>query len=318
MNSKLLSICIPTYERELDLRKCIDSIISMKDSITKHIEICVSDNCSSYSFENLVSSYLMYQNIVFSRNDENIGFDQNLLKAVQVASGKYIMFLGNDEIVLEDGISELINIIIKFNPDGIFSNYKITYLKEGNSYLAYKERDLKLNINLYWILENLKVKSGFISSITLKREFVNLKKSIERQYIKTGFIHVAIFLITLRESNNIVYLPNATTNAFDNNPASYDVKKLFIYDLGFVLNTCYLHKNIAIFKYKISTLKHVFFSGHKISIADLKYFKFLNKHSLIYVILSNKLLYKPYLYSRKVISALNKNFIGNDRHEKKY
>jgi abequosyltransferase len=54
----LLSICIPTYNREKYLRRLLDSIVFQKEFIdTNDVEIVIADNASTDSTEELVNEY---------------------------------------------------------------------------------------------------------------------------------------------------------------------------------------------------------------------------------------------------------------------
>ena len=80
MQSPLLSICIPTYNREKYLQECLDSIIGQEGFSTQDIEIVISDNASQDGTMSLVESYkAKYPNIQYFRNAENIGAIRNVL-----------------------------------------------------------------------------------------------------------------------------------------------------------------------------------------------------------------------------------------------
>ena len=54
----IFSICIPTYNREVHLNNCLNSIlISSKKVKDFKFEVCISDNNSDYDIESLVKKY---------------------------------------------------------------------------------------------------------------------------------------------------------------------------------------------------------------------------------------------------------------------
>jgi abequosyltransferase len=58
MKKPLLSICIPTYNREKYLKSAIESVLSQADEKNRNlIEICISDNCSKDNTEKLVKTF---------------------------------------------------------------------------------------------------------------------------------------------------------------------------------------------------------------------------------------------------------------------
>lgn len=92
-----LSICIPTYNRAKCLPRLLDSIISQIDK-KMPVEICISDNASEDDTKNLVEKYReKYSHIVYFSWPQNMGFNRNLLKVVELASGEYCWLMGSDD-----------------------------------------------------------------------------------------------------------------------------------------------------------------------------------------------------------------------------
>lgn len=107
---KLLSICIPTYNRKDCLIQCLESIVNKQD--LSEIEIVISDNASSDGTNEIMKEYLIkYPNIIYFRNDENIGFDKNVLKVISLASGKYCLFIGDDDAFFDQSLTNTIDIL---------------------------------------------------------------------------------------------------------------------------------------------------------------------------------------------------------------
>lgn len=289
MNEPLLSICIPTYERSIDLCRCLNSIYKLPKIFIDKIEVCVSDNCSNYNFDALICPYVCNGNLVYQVNEENIGFDRNLLEVIGMASGTYIMLLGNDDMIIEKGIIDLVNILERLTPDAVFSNYNITFSQSNKRINAYNGIAFKSELKFNWILRKLKEKITFISSITIKKNCLPHNINFTEKFIDKNFIHIFLVFESLIRSHNIVYSPYPIVNAFDNNKATYNVKKLFIDDLGFIINSySKSYKKTSIFAFKLGVLKHVVFSKEKILFSDLVSFKFLNINSLFYLLLSKK------------------------------
>lgn len=111
----LLSICIPTWNRAQFLKLSLDSIKEqLSDIDNSKLEILVSDNCSTDSTPELVRSYMDEgMPIQYNRNEENIGPDRNFLKCAEMAKGKYVLLAGDDDILLPDSISYLLDILAK-------------------------------------------------------------------------------------------------------------------------------------------------------------------------------------------------------------
>tara|TARA_Y100001970_G_scaffold293483_1_gene440583 strand:- start:12945 stop:13937 length:993 start_codon:yes stop_codon:yes gene_type:complete len=102
----LLSICIPTFNRPKSLNNCLNSIA--KQNIKKNFEVCISDNCSKNDIKKIIKSYKNKFRIVYKRNKKNIGFAMNVLKVSEMAKGRFIWFLGDDDMIMENALGFLL------------------------------------------------------------------------------------------------------------------------------------------------------------------------------------------------------------------
>lgn len=114
MNSeKILSICIPTYNRGTYLKKTLENYINCTSF--NEIEIVISDNCSTDDTETIVKSFTdKYRNIKYQKLEQNIGADRNITKAMLMGRGKYLK-LQNDNVYIKDEMLTKILGIIKNN-----------------------------------------------------------------------------------------------------------------------------------------------------------------------------------------------------------
>ena len=111
----LLSICIPTYNRPSSLTNCLNSLYYQKNLDKKNFEICISDNCSRFNIQTIIKPFKKKLNIRYQKNKKNLGFAMNVLKVSSMAKGKFIWFLGDDDLVVKNSIKYLIT-LIKKNP----------------------------------------------------------------------------------------------------------------------------------------------------------------------------------------------------------
>lgn len=118
--NKLLSICIPTYNRAEYLRKTLDSIVN-QEGFVEHCEIVISDNGSSDNTEEVVKKFVsLYSNIRYYRNETNIGPDSNFLKVMDFALGKYIKLHGDKVCFCKTGLTRLIGYLEKTEVSTVF------------------------------------------------------------------------------------------------------------------------------------------------------------------------------------------------------
>ena len=106
----LLSICIPTYNRPESLINCLNSLAKQKE---KNFEVCISDNCSKKNIKKIITPYKKKLKIRFKKNKKNLGFALNLLNVSSMARGKYIWFIGDDDLLIPGAIKYLIKLLKK-------------------------------------------------------------------------------------------------------------------------------------------------------------------------------------------------------------
>lgn len=194
-NNMLLSICIPTYNREKCLRDAINSVLPQ---LNDGIELIISDNASSDNTKNVVKDFLdanSSKNIIYFRNDSNLGLDGNVLNLVNLAKGKYILFLGDDDLLIKGSLA-YVSKFLAGNVAMIFLNWQ--HLSPDGS-VPWRFSDMKKD--LYFndkdkFLGFLGCYVSFISATLINRTLVY--EAIARynllRFIGKGQIHYYISL----------------------------------------------------------------------------------------------------------------------------
>lgn len=149
----LLSICIPTYNRETYLKECLDSIINQDWFNEEDIEIVISDNASKDNTSKLVKRYQnKYKNIRYLKNEKNLGSAKNILNLfLFLAKWKYIWLFCDDDLMSPIWIKKTINTIKKESVD-ILLNYRVDFTDSKNkptNFISNKNGPLILN----WVYE---------------------------------------------------------------------------------------------------------------------------------------------------------------------
>jgi glycosyltransferase involved in cell wall biosynthesis len=97
MSSVTISICVPTYNGALYLKSCLDSALAQT---FKDFELVVVDDCSTDATLDLVRSYAQSdERIRVWRNERNLGLVANWNRCVEVASGEWVKFLFQDDLL---------------------------------------------------------------------------------------------------------------------------------------------------------------------------------------------------------------------------
>ena len=107
MENALVSVIIPTFNRAEMVCECINSILK---STYQNLEIIVVDNHSDDdTIEMLQTKYNKNDKIIVIALKENLMASGGRNEGIKHASGKYLLFVDNDNIVDERMIEILVN-----------------------------------------------------------------------------------------------------------------------------------------------------------------------------------------------------------------
>ena len=119
-----VSLCIPQYNRVQYLLK---NLLNITQQSYSDIEVVVSDDASTDNtkeeIQRLQTGYKY--SLTYFRHPKNVGYDANVRKSLELATGDYCILLGNDDTLKAgDGIEKLVS-FLKENklPELGFCNY---------------------------------------------------------------------------------------------------------------------------------------------------------------------------------------------------
>ncbi|HSE84622.1 MAG TPA: class I SAM-dependent methyltransferase [Candidatus Binatia bacterium] len=98
----VVTIVIPTFNKAEYLFQCLESIIAYTDV---PFQLIIVDDCSQDQTLHLLKKL---ENVEILKNDKNVDFIQSCNKVIDLASGKYLLFLNNDVIVTPQWLSGLL------------------------------------------------------------------------------------------------------------------------------------------------------------------------------------------------------------------
>ena len=118
------SICIPQYNRINFLKQSLDLLEGQNYS---DFEVIISDDCSTDSTEEVINGLKTSYSypILYHRFKLNQGYDRNLRKSMEMATGDYCFVLGNDDTLAHNEVLSQLEHFLKENdfPDLGFCNY---------------------------------------------------------------------------------------------------------------------------------------------------------------------------------------------------
>ncbi len=192
-----------------------------RELFKEQIQLIISDNCSS---EDLKSCCEKYQSqglqLLYHRNETNIGPDGNFDWCFHHAEGKYVWILGSDDIPVKGLLGRIVN-ILQCDNYGLVS---ISMKPKTKDVTVYYDHGEILSDICYWIT--------FLSANIIRTETL---KTIElSDYLSSFMIQVPAYLNACLTSdvNAVVYLgyPFEKDSNAENN-GGYNLFRVFIENL---------------------------------------------------------------------------------------
>lgn len=103
----LLSVCIPTYNRENELFELIEILLKVRRD---DLEIVITDNCSTDQTRQVVSHY-EDRRLRYCCNNEPIPALQNVIHSIFNGTGKYVLYCNDRDLLFAERIEKLMNVL---------------------------------------------------------------------------------------------------------------------------------------------------------------------------------------------------------------
>ena len=147
----LVSVIIPTYNREKLISRCIDSILNQTYS---NIEIIIVDDCSTDNTEQVVKNY-NNEKIKYYKLEENRRACYARNYGIEHSKGEYIAFLDSDDAWHSNKIEKQLNYLIEKDVDMVFCGMNRFEVGNDQSYYYPLNRNINSNdIYLQVLKEN--------------------------------------------------------------------------------------------------------------------------------------------------------------------
>lgn len=155
---KLLSVIVPIYNVEPFLERCLLSLITQGIRESDYEIICVNDGSPDNSREIIIRIKKEHSNLILL-DQENKGVSEARNAGMNLASGKYIMFVDPDDYIMEDSLGKLLEYVNKTGAQVAVAGY-IYADSEGNQigtkvFDSYNNRLLK-GIDAYYAMRRKK------------------------------------------------------------------------------------------------------------------------------------------------------------------
>ena len=121
MSNPTVSVIIPVYNAQEGIRQCIDSLLNQ--SFTDFEIILINDGSTDNSLE-VIKEYADANDFIRVIDKENEGVAKTRNKGIQLAKGKYVVFIDNDDFVDSDYLERFYNEIDQVQLDIVLGGYK--------------------------------------------------------------------------------------------------------------------------------------------------------------------------------------------------
>lgn len=195
MNDKLVSICIPAYKRKDFIIRCLESV---KKQVYKNIEVIISDDSPDEGIEEVTAQFQPLS-IKYFHNKQPLGSPANWNKALNHASGDYILLLHQDDwLHSANAITSFIN---SFDDTIDFVFCRNTGMNEKNELIDFSA-DAK-PLDLYACSERLILRNviGPPSNVMVSKK---IKARYDTQFI--WLVDIDYYIAILKQNFRYKYL----------------------------------------------------------------------------------------------------------------
>ena len=125
----LLTIGIPTYSRAHLLDLCLASVLPQVQALSGLVECIVTDDASTDHTASILEKYRdQYDCLKLFYNEKNLGIIGNITKtASELANGKYILMIGDDDVLTEGAVARIVN-ALRTDPEPEILALNVGYL----------------------------------------------------------------------------------------------------------------------------------------------------------------------------------------------
>ena len=124
---ELVSIIIPIYKVEKDLKRCIESVLNQT---YQNIEIILVDDGSPDNCPKICEDYKIKDSRIKVIHKKNGGLSDARNAGIEIAQGEYITFIDSDDYVTEDYVEYLYKLIVKYKADISICSHDAVYIND--------------------------------------------------------------------------------------------------------------------------------------------------------------------------------------------
>ena len=182
----LVSVVIPTYNREHCIKRAIYSVANQH---YKNTEIIVIDDCSQDKTEQRVLECTKdCNNIVYYRNVKNKGCAGSRNIGVEISNGEYISFLDDDDEYYPEKLSDHINVLNDYKSNNM--DYDVLISGVSSYWIERKKKNDWIDIEFFphrlFASCNTLIKRSVFGKVSFRCDFMEWR-DLAFQIYQSGF-----------------------------------------------------------------------------------------------------------------------------------
>ena len=231
---KLLTIAIPTFNRDSYLELCLSRIIKEIESLSVDqrslVEVFVSDNASTDRTPEIIEKFKLIdlEVIKFVRNNVNIGADRNIAGCYESAVSSYVWIFGDDDVMLPGALQKVVDVLLNREVDILYVNnywFKNSYTE--NIINAKKQGVFEFD-EPFKFARRTNVMLTFISGIIVRS---GIGKEFRKELLASNLVQLSWVFPLLCEGKCFVVIEDWVVAAKGSNSGGYELVKVFAKNL---------------------------------------------------------------------------------------
>ena len=213
----IVSIAIPTYNRSAFLQNMLGHLIPQAQVLEGKVEICISNNGSRDDTDKVVWRYQQTNStlIKYNKNEQNQGYDNNLLSAIEMSEGKFVWLFGDDDMIVKDGLQKVVDLVqsYPYSNTGMFIlGSKAYFTDQQTGYKTSYFDTVRLDKSKAYemIVKEVigfKLIYSFISALVINRQELSKvlkeRKEVISKAIGSNYIHMVLFNLMLFQDSQL-------------------------------------------------------------------------------------------------------------------
>ncbi len=232
----ILSIAIPTFNRSYFLKLNLEQLKNeIKSCPYGAIELLVSDNASEDDTQFTVESFQESgMSINYIKNDENIGSDANIAQCFNMAKGRYVLILGDDDLLV-DGVLSLILKRIQNHQYGVVFLKSYGYDNDFRKESPGEGWDYKIYNDSEKFIEKVAHLVTLISGCIINKEI--LRNVDVKQFCGSNLVQVNLVLSAALSAKENLFVSSYSVACKRNNSGGYDFGNIFVENFFNILDS---------------------------------------------------------------------------------